>query len=167
MASVVNDRNGWKRISFPGLDRKRRSLRLGVVDDAEARTIADHVGVILDAARAGVVLDGCDAAELLRLAPDLQTRAMRTAGWITKLPDELRAKLATAGLVRAVDQAEEIATPTLGEFLDAYLKRRTDSKPGTIVFYGHTASNLRWFQNPLDDVRSPEFLEDSKTPTGF
>lgn len=49
-------------------------------------------------------------------------------------------KLEAVGLIHPRENVKPI---TLGEFLDAYLVRRTDAKAGTLVFYGHTVRNLK------------------------
>lgn len=72
------------------------------------------------------------------LGPDLQT-----SEWIDTLSDEFYAKLVAVGLVES--RAPKDVPQALEPFLDAYLSRRTDAKPGTRVFYGHTIRNLTTF----------------------
>ncbi len=124
MSYVVNDPNNRKRLVFTGLDRKRRTIRLGKMTRRDADKIAEHVDAIL-------------AAEMSK-----SPLPKRTAEWLGDIENVMHGKLVRAGLVppRAVADAR-----TLKVFLDEYLARRRDTKPGTRVFYGHTVRNLTAF----------------------
>ena len=121
MASVVSDPNGYHRVVFKGLDGQRRPIRLGKCSEKDAITVANHVEEIINAA----VLD--------------RPLARATAEWLSKMTPKMEAKFVKVGLIHPRDEAESIK---LAEFLDAYLLRRSDVKPGTAVFYGHTKRNL-------------------------
>jgi integrase len=121
MASVVNDPNGFKRVIFKGLDRKRHPIRLGQCSMKYAIGVADHVEEIVNAT--------------IRSLPV----ARLTAEWLADLSPVMEEKLVNVGLIQPRDAADQI---TLGAFLDAYLARRSDVKAGTLVFYGHTKRNL-------------------------
>lgn len=121
MASVVNDPNGFKRIIFKGLDGKRHPIRLGQCSEKDAIRVANHIEEIITAA----LLD--------------RPVARLTAEWLADMPPTMEKKLVKVGLIQARAKSDQI---TLGEFLDAYLTRRSDVKAGTGVFYGHTKRNL-------------------------
>src|SRR5689334_3239863 len=113
MASVVTEKNGRQRVSFKGIDGKRRTLRLGLVPPGEARAVAGHVQTIVDAAVAGIVLDGCNAAEIAGLPEKLRPHALATVSWLAALDVERREKLAAVGLVpsqESIDIANQVAT---------------------------------------------------------
>lgn len=124
MASVCNDPNGLKRITFKGLDGKRRTLRWGKCSTKIAKSVCGHVEEILSSTAAS------------------QPMALATAEWLGELPDDHYGRLVSAGLVNP----REFENRTLlGGFLDAYRKRRTDAKVSTHAFYGHTVRNLKTF----------------------
>ncbi len=154
MASVINDPNGRRRISFRGLDSKRRSLRLGLVTQAEAATVAGHVETILAAARKGIVLDGCEATDLDRLEDSLHRPAIRAVRWLKDLPNELREKLAAVGLVYGSSSTGKgsksgrgagTPPPELGPFLDWFVRSRSDVKPGTRLCYLRSKKHMLEF----------------------
>ena len=84
-------------------------------------------------------------AEFARRVERLQ--ALRAVGeepdklvalWLDRLPAKTRKKLADAGLLDP-----RSAVPTLGEYLDGYLQRRTDVKATTLAKMRQTAESLR------------------------
>jgi integrase len=141
--AVSSKPNGRQEVQFKGLDQKRRTLRVGVMFRADAERIETHVETILEAAAAGVLLDRCDTAECGKLPTALRRKALDTIAWFADVPAKLWAKLVGVGLVSPRDAGEQLsALETVGGSLQAYLNRRTDAKPGTRVFYGHTVRNL-------------------------
>lgn len=124
MASVVNDGNGRRRVSFTGLDRKRRSLRLGKISENRAHEIRRHVEVILSCAGSGTVLE------------------QKTADWIGALPDEWHQKLAAVGLVDPRTPAGAVDPSTIGPFSADYLAKRTDIKPASRLVLHYAIENL-------------------------
>ncbi len=121
MASVVNDPNGFKRVIFKGLDRKRHPIRLGECSEKFAITVGGHIEEIVNAT--------------IRSLPVART----TAEWLATLSPIMEAKLVKVGLIHPRDDANPI---TLGRFLDAYIERRSDVKPNTKQFFGHVRTNL-------------------------
>lgn len=109
MASVNKDKKGW-RVEFTPPGGKRRQLRLGTISDKGAREIGRHVERILESKKTG-----------LPLASDTQK-------WLLALPDTLRRKLVTLGLV---GNAGHRSSRELSQFLDEYIKTRTDLKEGS------------------------------------
>ncbi|MBC7238551.1 MAG: site-specific integrase, partial [Chloroflexi bacterium] len=61
-----------------------------------------------------------------------------TARWVASVSDQLAERLAACGLI----PARQGGAVTLGQWLDTYFAKRTDLKPQTLVFYGHTRRNL-------------------------
>ncbi|MFM9959944.1 MAG: tyrosine-type recombinase/integrase [Planctomycetaceae bacterium] len=122
MASIATEPNGFKRVIFKGLDGKRRPIRLGKCSEKFAILVADHVEEIINQA----------------LMPS-RPLARATAEWLGSMCPKMEKKLVAVGLIHPREATQEI---TLGEFLDAYLARRSDVKAGTAVFYGHTKRNL-------------------------
>ena len=121
MASVCTDSKGFRRVVFKGLNGKRRPIHLGQCSMKYAVGVAGHVEEIVKAAIRG------------------QAEPRATSEWLADLSPIMEAKLVAVGLIHPRDAAKEL---TLGEFLDAYLARRSDVKAGTAVFYGHTKRNL-------------------------
>ena len=122
MASVVSDPNGFHRVVFKGLDGKRRPLRLGKCSEKFAIAVADHVEAILNQA----------------LMPS-RPLPRATAEWLAEMSPVMEKKLVAVGLIHPRDNCKAL---TLGEFLDAYIQRRSDVKPNTKVFFGHVRTNL-------------------------
>lgn len=109
MASIVNDAGGQRRIVFMAPDGNRKTIRLGKVTSRTAQEIKSKVERLVAATGANVSLD------------------LETAQWIGGLGDKLAAKLAAAGLIPKQRAAK------LGDYLDAYVTRRTDIKPRTRI----------------------------------
>src|SRR5215510_12208301 len=109
MASISKGGNGYRTIQFVGGDGKRRSIRLGKVSQRQAEAVKFRVEALNAAIISKCPLDG------------------DTASWVASIGDDLAAKLAAVGLI------PERASALLGEFLDAYIERRTDIKPRTRI----------------------------------
>lgn len=112
MASIATEPNGRRRILFEGADRKRRTIRLGVVSMKDAQHALGHVENLITAA-------------VLQASPP-----PRTVDWLNDVGDKFYARLVAAGLC----SARVIAAPSLvavGELIDAYFVRRTDLKAST------------------------------------
>ena len=118
MASLVCDPNGHKRILFKGKDGRRRPIRLGKCSKSVAKTVKFHVEELNSAAIAG-------------RSPD-----DNTSRWVTELQEVMLSKLSAAGLIQTHE------SKSLGEFLESYIDRRSDVKPGTRTVYGHTRRTL-------------------------
>ena len=138
MASLIQKLNRW-RLQFrmqPNGDRF--TIALGNVDADQAETVRKRVDELVRAIRA-------------ERPPDVST-----SKWVDKLPDDLHAKLARAGLVVCrADPEEGPRTPTLSRFLDGYIRKRTDVKGSTAICYGHTQRCLVDYfgaTRPLDRI---------------
>ena len=109
MASISKSANGYRTIQFVGCDGKRRSIRLGKVSHKQAEAVKFRVEALNAALLAKCPLDG------------------DTASWVAGIGDDLAAKLAAVGLIPERDST------VLGDFLAAYIDRRTDIKPRTRI----------------------------------
>lgn len=129
MASIANDPHGYRRLLFTGPDGKRKTIHLGHVSERAADRIRDHVECLVTAAK-----------NRTQLEPD-------TAGWIGGVGDALAGKLAKAGLIpsRQVTQTAQAASPGLGAFVAAYIAKRTDAKPRTVLNLKQFAVRLTKF----------------------
>ena len=108
MASINRDPNGRRTIQFMAADGKRKSIRLGKVSQRVAEEIRTKIERLNESILSGCTLDS------------------ETAKWVGRLGKELADKLAAAGLI------QPRAAARLGDFLDAYIKRRSDVKPNTV-----------------------------------
>jgi integrase len=123
MASLSKDkgRNGY-RISFYGLDKRKRSFWLGGYSKRQAEAVKTHVEHLLTARAAGT-------------SPDLHT-----ARWLGEIGAELRGKLVKANVIEPTN--EDRGPVTLGPFLEAYIASRKDVKPATNAVYRQGTRSL-------------------------
>jgi integrase len=124
MASVSNDPDGRKRVTFAGLDTKRRTIRLGQCSKRDAGGVARHIEYLITA------------------AAQRNPVPRETAEWLGEIPEVMYSKLVAAGLV---NPREATADARLGPFLDGYLAKRTDLKDTTRTVYAMTVRNLKGF----------------------
>jgi hypothetical protein len=109
MASISHDSNGRKRILFVNADGERKAIRLGKMSQRMAEEIKIRVEA-LNAAKIG----GCSLDR-------------ETAAWLAERGDDLHQKLVAVGLATARTAAR------LGEFIAAYIARRTNIAPRTVL----------------------------------
>jgi integrase len=121
MASVSTDSAGLRRILFVNGDGDRKAIRLGKVPVKLANEIKLKIQIL-------------NNAKILNLPLDIET-----AIWVTKVGEELHAKLAAVGLVEPRVQAEPT---TLGPFLRDYIESRTDVKPRTRINFEQAESRM-------------------------
>jgi integrase len=107
VASIVREPNGRRLIQFIAADGKRKSIRLGRV----TQRIAEEVRVKIEQLHASVVAS-CPLDN-------------ETARWVNTLSDTLAQKLVAVGLI------PERGKTRLEEFIEGYIKQRTDVKPRT------------------------------------
>ncbi len=131
MASISTDPNGNVRILFVGGDKRRRTIRLGKVNQKTAEAVKLRIEHLNSALTSNYALD-----------PD-------TARWVAGIGDDLAEKLAAVGLI------PERRSQTLGEFLNAYLDRRRGdgSKPATVVSVNRVVTDLTDFFAPSSELR--------------
>ncbi len=131
MASIAEDPNGRKRIIFAASDGLRIAIRLGKCDRKAAESFRMRVEKIVSARLIGGSVDD------------------ETSRWIASLTDKIHARLAAAGLIKAR------ASTRLVDFIDNWIKGRTDVKASTTTVFGHTRRNLVAFfgpDKPLNEI---------------
>ncbi len=131
MASVSNDKNGFRRILFTAPDKTRKTIRIGRVDKKSAENIRRHIEALLASKLSG------------------QPVPRDTAGWLGSIGDSLRAKLASVGLCEAGPEAT-----TLGRFLEDYFSRRPDVTAGTVANWQRTERVLLAYFGPTKPLAS-------------
>lgn len=99
-----------RMIQFMGADGKRKTLSLSDVNAEQAAYVKMHVTRIV-------------AAAVTSTTPQAETLA-----WVAGLSDLMHKKLVALGVV---PERVKVAGPILAPFLDGYIKRRSDLKPGT------------------------------------
>ncbi len=131
MASLNKQANGRRVIQFRGLDGKRRSIRLGKIDEGPASDIKAHV------------------EHLARCQAYSTPRSEATDKWLAGLLADpewhwLYDRVASAGLVQ--DRPESTKRKNrrghLEPFLDSFITKRMDVKPSTKLLYHQTKQNL-------------------------
>ena len=136
MASITW-RDGRATVQIVAPSGKRRTLALGRVGKRDAERCADDVESLNDLAKLG-----------RRPSGELLERVDRFAS-------DVKRKLVGYGVLPADLTDEPDSVPTLGPFAAGYVKVRSDVKPATATFYGHTERNLIEFfgsGKPLADV---------------
>jgi hypothetical protein len=131
MASISNDPNGRRRILFIDGKGERKAARLGKVPLRYAEAVKVKIEDLVHAVTTG------------------HAPSDETSRWLAKLDADLYDKLANAGLVKRREAA------TLGGFIDAYIARRSDVKPGTRRVYERVCGYLVGFfgeDKPIRDI---------------
>ena len=118
MASISCAADGKIMIQFIGVDRKRRTIRIGRTSKRIAEFLKGKVEALLSSA-----IVGC--------SPDPEV-----SRWVASLGDVMLGKLAAVGLI------PKRQVVTLKGFVEAYIKSRIDVKSGTREAYLHAYRNL-------------------------
>ena len=108
MASVEKDGQGH-RIRFIDHEGNRKAIRLGGMNKSNSEKIARHVEELVAWRKSGLSLD------------------TQTAGWLSKIGQELHDKLSNSGLI------DKRASSLLGEFVAGYIKGLPNVQPGTVM----------------------------------
>ena len=127
MASITRHPNGRREVQFVGVDQKRRTIRLGKVDQKTAEN-------------SRLRIDELNAAKIHG-----SPLPIATLHWLCDIGDALHDRLTRAGLCepRAVVVQVDLA---LGKVLDRYIDRRDDLKPGTVTIYRQAKQHIaRYF----------------------
>lgn len=111
MASISKDPNGRRRVLFIAPDGKRKQIRLGKISQRDAESFKGRVEKLLNAL---TIKSGLD---------------QETARWVSDLDKVTHTKLSRVGLV----EPRENQNATLGAHIEAYLARRTEVKPRTVI----------------------------------
>jgi len=130
MASISKDPNGHKRLLFIDPNGKRRSVRLGKMNNHAARAIKTRVEHLLAAIISQQAVDG------------------ETARWVANLPDVLHGKLAKAGLIQPRDSV------TLGAYIEKFIELNSHRAKATIAKYKGTRTKLLGFFDASINLRS-------------
>ena len=138
MASICNDPNGRRRITFTDSEGARPTIRLGKVSKRDAETVKVHVESLLSSRIAGAAMRRDDAV------------------WLSEIDAGLRLKLEKVGLVESAEPEKPSAVQTLDEFLTGFVKRKgVGKKPATIVVWEQVTKLLRLYMPEgirLDEV---------------
>jgi integrase len=123
MASITRHPNGRREIQFIGPDQKRRTVRLGKVD----QKVAESTRIKVEELNAATIHGSS-------VSPS-------ASQWLATLGDTLHGRLVRVGLCKPrVDvRASEVS---LGKMLDEYIDRRDDVKPGTRLIYDQARKHL-------------------------
>jgi integrase len=124
MASLSTASDGRKRIQFFGADGKRRSIGLAGVSKRQALVVKQNVEQLVVALITGHAVSD------------------HTAQWVASLETTMRDRLAKVGLIPSAEST------SLADFLDAYIKSRTDLKDRTIKKLKTTRTRLVQFLGP-------------------
>jgi len=131
MASISRESNGRKVVQFISQDGKRRSVRLGKVDQRCAERWRLRI------------------EELLNAKIHQQPLARETAIWVGSLDPKMYAKLAAVKLVEPRVHAR------LGEFVDEFTRQRAaDVKASTLQTYHRARAHLVGFFGERKDLRT-------------
>jgi len=112
MATIGTEPNGRRRILFVAADGSRKTVRLGKVSERAAEKVRLHL------------------EELASTTMNGQPLTRETSLWLGGIGDTLHDRLARVGLVQP---RQAIEATKLGAFVDAYIPRRVDAKPRTII----------------------------------
>lgn len=132
MASLANDPNGRKRITFSDpIDGRQRAVRLGKMSKKKAEGVLLHVESLILARTIG------------------QAPAQETAQWLAGVVEPLFSRLVRADLAKP---RQAPATHTLAEVVDAFTDRRTDVKPQTKAVWHQARKHLITFFTADRDI---------------
>ena len=125
MASITKHPNGRREVQFVGPDRKRRTVRLGKVDQKTAESTRLRIEEL-----SGAVIHG-------------STVSHSTSQWLSTLGEPLHDRLVRAGLCKPRLAAAKSDAVPLSKMVDDYIARRDDVKPATRVVYGQGKDHLQ------------------------
>lgn len=131
MASITRESNGRRLIQFLDAGGKRKTLRLGKMSQRQAESIKVKVENLVAASISGHTIDD------------------ETARWIAKLDSVMVGKLTRIGLIESKE------SHSLAQFLDQYIRRRTDLKPRSLDIVRRTRDSLVDFfgaEKPLKSI---------------
>ena len=134
MASIVNN-NGLRSIFFFDKDGKRKAFRLGRVSKEQALYVKVRLLDLIKASTTGssIIKD-------------------ETARWLAERDDRTYARLVELGLAQPRVKVEPLRGPSLGTFIDGYIKTRLTVKFGTIHSWKMTRRDLVQFWGEDKDI---------------
>lgn len=118
MASIAKEKNGRRRILFVAADGKRKTIRLGRVNQRAAEAVKVKIEDLVTSSITG------------------HGTSDETARWLATLDQRMLDKLSAVGLI------ERQRVVTLREFLCDYIASRADVKPRTKMLYEQTKTAL-------------------------
>lgn len=133
MASIITRPNGTREIMVC-MSGNRYAIRLGHVTAKQAESAKSYVEDLAACKLTGAAWRNS------------------TADWVKSLPEVIRSRIERAGLI-APQECREM--PTLGGWIEAYLERRGDVKPGTMTNFGQVRDLLLEYfpaDKPLDQI---------------
>lgn len=129
MASIATEPNGRRRLLFSDSSGKRRTVRLGRIQQRHAEAIKLKVEALL-------------SAEIAGRPPDDET-----ARWVAGLDDALYEKFVAVGLLPSRDAT------LLGPFIERYIASRSDLAAGTLKTFRQAQSWLLRYFDPSTPMR--------------
>jgi integrase len=122
MASLMKDRKTLRWfVQFDGRDGRRKTVRLGAMDQRQADRVKNFIEELVAARWSGGSVQPV------------------TAQWLGNLPPLMHERLERAGLVEPRRRPE---SATLAEWVRTYIESRTDVKPGTRLNLEQTEKSL-------------------------
>ncbi|MCA9047189.1 MAG: hypothetical protein KDA89_00575, partial [Planctomycetaceae bacterium] len=140
MTNVITRSNGTRAVQFIDPRGKRRTISLGRISSDDATDIAFQVDRLTAASNAGGRIP------------------LITKAWLADLPAKMHNKFAACGIIPGVApevDADPEPSVRLKDFLDEYIRQRSDVKESTATIYGHTYRCLIAFfgpDKPLADI---------------
>ncbi len=119
MASIAKDPGGTKRILFVAPDGKRKTIRLGKMNLAQARTVKHKIESLVSSKGSGQSLDN------------------ETATWVRNISDGLADKLAKQGLITERENA------TVDVLIKSFLAASTHFKSSTRSMWRQATGDLK------------------------
>lgn len=154
MASISTEKStGRRTVQFVDEDGARRSIRLGKVTKTQAEQTKRHIEAMLSAKLAGTALD------------------RQTALWLSEAGDIMHDRLTRVGLCEPreassaadCDEVDKEATDvTVADWVQGYIDKRTDVRPGTKLVWERARKRLRQFfgsDKRLVDVHDGDALD--------
>jgi integrase len=123
MASILRRKTGGVAIQFLDVNNKRRTLGLGNAPERFVTRAAEVVDDLLKAAGYGTPVPADSTA------------------WLNGLNDEQHARFVAAGLVHPREKREAVRV-TVASHTEAFIARRTDIKPASLLVYRQVVRNL-------------------------
>lgn len=135
MASLSKDqKTGTYRVLFVAQDGIRKAVRFGKLKAKQADSVLLYMEDLIYAQVSG------------------RSPNSATAEWIAGLPGVIRKRIERVGLIEPAERKE---CPTLAEWVDQYIRIRSDVKPNTVIKFKRTQKKLISFfgkSKRLDEI---------------
>jgi len=131
MASISHDKKtGRRTIQFKAADGSRKSIRLGKCDQKTAQANRTQIEHLVTARANGTAIPS------------------QTTEWLKTIDKDLRERIAATGLI------DKRKSAILGKYVEQYIQRRVDAKPGTVKKWQATENQLNSFFDKGRDLRT-------------